>query len=82
MACPCLTRPLCACRLANHALSQSSNGGDTWSPARLLPIIGTTCQGGIGHVARAKPGLLLLSAPSFPSGGLGGACVSFSCRVS
>ena len=31
--------------LRNHALAQSSDGGETWTAARLLDIPGTTCQG-------------------------------------
>lgn len=58
--------------LLSHALSQSDDGGETWTAARMLPIIGTTCQGAIGHNPLAPPGHLLLSAPSWPSGGLGG----------
>ena len=59
--------------LATHALTQSSDGGETWAPAKLLPdIVGTTCQGAVGHDPTAIPGSLLLSAPSWPSGGLSG----------
>lgn len=59
--------------LANHAVAQSDDGGETWTEARLLPdVVGTTCQGGIGHDPRGPPGELLLSAPSWPDGGLGG----------
>ena len=59
--------------LENHALAQSSDGGDTWSTAELLPeMMGTTCQGGAGHDPAAPAGELLLSAPSWPDGGLGG----------
>lgn len=59
--------------LANHAVALSNDGGETWTDARLLPdVMGTTCQGSIGHDPKGPPGELLLSAPSWPDGGLGG----------
>ena len=47
-------------------------GGESWGSARLLQLRGTTCEGGVGHDPTAPPGQLLLSAPSWPEGGLGG----------
>jgi len=59
--------------LMNHAVARSDDGGETWTEARLLPgVTGTTCQGGIGHDPKGPAGELLLSAPSWPNGGLGG----------
>lgn len=58
--------------LQTHSLAQSEDGGETWGQARLLPIVGVTCQGAVGHDPTAKPGSLLLSAPSWPAGGLNG----------
>ena len=58
--------------LATHALAQSEDGGESWGSARLLQLRGTTCEGGVGHDPTAPPGQLLLSAPSWPDGGLGG----------
>lgn len=46
--------------------------GETWTPARLLPIMGVTCQGAAAHDPTAPAGELLLSAPSWPAGGLEG----------
>ena len=59
--------------LANHAIAQSDDGGESWGSARLLMnISGTTCQGAVGHDPSGPPGNLLLSAPHYPRGGLGG----------
>lgn len=58
--------------LASHALAQSTDRGETWSPARLLNMVGVTCQGAVGHDPTAVPGALLLAAPSWPAGGLNG----------
>ena len=58
---------------AHHALALSDDGGDSWGEARLLTAMqGATCQGAIGHNPTAPAGALLLSAPTFPRGGLGG----------
>jgi hypothetical protein len=46
----------------NHAIAQSDDMGDTWGPARLLSIVGTTCEGSIGRNAAAPPGEVLLAA--------------------
>lgn len=46
----------------NHAVATSDDEGDTWGAARLLPIVGTTCQGSIGRNASAPPGEVLLAA--------------------
>ena len=48
----------------NHAIAQSDDAGDNWGPARLLPIIGSTCEGSIGRDAAAPPGQVLLGATS------------------
>ena len=40
---------------------------DSWGAARLLPIVGTTCQGSIGRDARAPAGEVLLAAPDGPA---------------
>ena len=40
--------------------------GDTWSAARLLPIVGTTCEGAIGRDITSPAGLVLLAAPDGP----------------
>ena len=50
--------------LANHAVSRSDDGGESWSPAELLrSVSGTTCSGSIGRDAGAPPGVVLLTAP-------------------
>jgi hypothetical protein len=46
----------------NHAIAQSEDGGDNWGVARLLPIVGTTCEGSIGRDTKAAPGAVLLAA--------------------
>lgn len=57
--------------LQNHAIASSTDGGETWGAAQLLPaIIGPTCQGSIGSGGAA--GRLLLSAPFSRDAGLGG----------
>jgi len=45
----------------NHAIAQSDDFGDTWGSARLLPIVGATCQGSIGRDKTAPPGQVLLA---------------------
>lgn len=45
----------------NHAIAMSEDAGDTWGPAKLLPIVGTTCEGSIGRDARAPRGQVLLA---------------------
>ena len=52
----------------NHAIAQSDDGGDTWSAARLLPLVGATCEGSIGRDRRSPPGEVLLAtiAGHFP----------------
>ena len=52
----------------NHAIAQSDDGGDTWSAARLLPMVGATCEGSIGRDRRSPPGEVLLAtiAGHFP----------------
>jgi hypothetical protein len=47
-----------------HAVASSGDGGDTWGAARLLPIIGATCEGAIGRDHAAPAGQVLLAAPS------------------
>ena len=49
-------------RWLNHAVAQSTDAGDSWNPARLLPIAGSTCEGSIGRDAHAPPGQVMLSA--------------------
>lgn len=54
----------------NHAIALSSDGGVTWSPARLLPIVSPYCEGsiataGVGVVG----GRVFLSTPSTRNGG-------------
>ena len=44
----------------NHAIAKSDDGGNTWSNASLLPIVGTTCEGSIGRDASAPRGQVLL----------------------
>lgn len=46
----------------NHALAQSDDMGETWGPARLLPIVGSTCEGSIGRDASSPPGQVMLGA--------------------
>ena len=48
----------------NHAVAQSEDGGDTWGDARLLPIVGTTCEGSIGRDASTRPASPVLD-PAF-----------------
>ena len=40
--------------------------GDTWGAARLLPIVGTTCEGSIGRDITSPAGRVLLAAPDGP----------------
>tara|TARA_B110001452_G_scaffold260718_1_gene258561 strand:+ start:1095 stop:1898 length:804 start_codon:yes stop_codon:yes gene_type:complete len=47
-----------------HAIAQSDDAGDTWGAARLLPIVGATCEGSIGRDASAPPGEVLLATIS------------------
>ena len=47
-----------------HAIAQSDDMGDTWGPARLLPIVGATCEGSIGRDTSAPPGQVLLASVS------------------
>jgi len=46
----------------NHAIAKSDDAGDTWGPAVLLPLVGTTCEGSIGRNASAPGGQVLLAA--------------------
>ena len=48
----------------NHAIAQSEDGGDTWSDVKLLPIVGSTCEGSIGRDMHSAPGQVLLGATS------------------
>ena len=48
----------------NHAIAQSDDGGDTWGDAKLLPIVGSTCEGSIGRDKNSPPGHVLLAATS------------------
>merc|ERR1712217_56787 len=50
--------------MLNHAVAQSDDGGNTWGAARLLPIVGATCEGSIGRDAAAPPGEVLLASIS------------------
>ena len=45
-----------------HAIAQSDDGGDTWGAARLLPIVGATCEGSVGRDAAAPAGQVLLAS--------------------
>eukprot|EP00326_Haptolina_ericina_P004331 CAMPEP_0181208948 /NCGR_PEP_ID=MMETSP1096-20121128/22395_1 /TAXON_ID=156174 ORGANISM="Chrysochromulina ericina, Strain CCMP281" /NCGR_SAMPLE_ID=MMETSP1096 /ASSEMBLY_ACC=CAM_ASM_000453 /LENGTH=137 /DNA_ID=CAMNT_0023300057 /DNA_START=44 /DNA_END=457 /DNA_ORIENTATION=+ len=47
-----------------HAIAQSNDAGDTWGAARLLPIVGATCEGSIGRDSSAPPGQVLLATIS------------------
>jgi hypothetical protein len=47
-----------------HAIAQSDDGGDTWGAARLLPIVGASCEGSIGRDATAPAGQVLLASIS------------------
>ena len=47
-----------------HAIAQSDDAGDTWGAARLLPVVGATCEGSIGRDASAPPGEVLLATIS------------------
>ena len=46
----------------SHAVATSDDGGDTWSNATILPIVGTTNEGSVGRDARAPPGKVYLGA--------------------
>lgn len=48
----------------NHAVAHSDDAGDSWGPARLLPIVGATCEGSIGRDPSAPPGQVLLASVS------------------
>ena len=45
----------------NHAVAKSKDGGDTWSNASTLPIVGTTNEGSVGRDVRAPPGQVSVS---------------------
>ena len=47
-----------------HAVALSDDGGDTWGAARLMHIVGATCEGSVGRDSAAPPGQVLLAAPS------------------
>ena len=47
-----------------HAIAQSDDGGDSWGAARLLPIVGATCEGSIGRDAAAPAGQVVLATIS------------------
>ena len=47
-----------------HAIAHSGDLGRTWGKARLLPIVGATCEGSIGRVPTAPPGQVLLATVS------------------
>ena len=52
--------------LVNHAVASSTDAGETWGLARLVPsVVGVTCQGSIAAAggARVANGQVLLSAP-------------------
>ena len=46
----------------SHAVAKSDDGGDTWSNATILPIVGTTNEGSVGRDVRAPPGKVYLGA--------------------
>ena len=49
-------------------MAKSEDGGDTWSNASTLPIVGTTNEGSVGRDVRAPPGQVYLGATSGKNG--------------